>query len=190
MIGWAESATSLCLFIIPINRKFGATDTPRAVIGLIVVNSLLLLVNYAVKPSELLFKNYGFTPAHPHALTLFTSIFLHIGFWHLAGNMFFLWMFGKDVENSFGTLLFLPVYFLCGLGGNFLHYLFNLDSTIPCVGASGAISGIVGCFFVLFPNARFDSAFYLGWIHLGTVPSNTKAAVCWLSLKWRGDVFR
>ena len=148
------------MFIFPINRKFSSTDAPRAVLSLIVVNSLLLLTNYAVESPELLFEHYGFTPAHPRAFTLLTSIFLHVGFWHLAGNMFFLWMFGKDVENSFGTWLFLLVYLLCGLGGNALHYLFNLDSTIPCVGASGAISRIAGCFLVLFPNARFDLAIY------------------------------
>jgi membrane associated rhomboid family serine protease len=165
------------VFIYPINREFGARNTPRTVIGLIVVDSLLLLTNYVVKSPGLLFKTYGFTPAHPQALTLFTSMFLHTGFLHLAGNMFFLWMFGKDVENSFGTWLFLPVYLLCGLGGSFLHYLFNLDSTIPCIGASGAISGIVGCFLVLFPKARFDLEFYIGWIHIGTMPTQTKAAV-------------
>jgi membrane associated rhomboid family serine protease len=165
------------LFIIPINREFGAKNTPRAVLSLIVIDSLLLLTNYAVKSPELLFKTYGFTPAHPQVLTLFTSMFLHTGFWHLVGNMFFLWMFGKDVENSLGTWLVLPVYLLCGLGGSFLHYVFNFDSAIPCIGASGAISGIVGCFFVLFPKARFDLEFYLGWIHLGTIPSHTTAAV-------------
>jgi membrane associated rhomboid family serine protease len=144
---------------------------------LIVVNSAILLVTYFVGDSRQVFLPYGFIPASPRLLTLFTSMFLHAGFWHPAGNSCFLWMFGKQVEKSIGPYLFLPVYLICGLGGNFLHALFSPSSIIPCVGASGAISGIAGFFLVLFPMADFDLVFYFGWIRLGRVESHAKAAV-------------
>ncbi len=110
-------------------------------------------------------------------LTLVTSMFLHAGWLHLLGNMWFLWMFGKDIENSIGMWLFGLVYFLCGLGGALLHYALNIGSLVPCVGASGAISGIMGCFFVLFPNADFDLAVYLGWFRITSIRTHTAAAV-------------
>lgn len=103
---------------------------------MIVVNSAILLVTYFVGDSRQVFLHYGFIPASPRLLTLFTSMFLHAGFWHLAGNSCFLWMFGKQVEKSIGPYLFLPVYLICGLGGNFLHALFSPSSIMPCVGAS------------------------------------------------------
>lgn len=104
-------------------------------------------------------------------------MFLHAGILHLLGNMWFLWMFGKEVEKSFGPWLFALVYLLCGAGGSLLHLLFNINSSLPCVGASGAISGIVGCFFVLFPKADFDLAIYFGWFRIATIKSHTTAAV-------------
>ena len=72
-------------------------------------------------------------------------MFLHSGFWHFAGNMFFLWMFAYRLENTFGKLLFAVMYIVCGCGATALDYAFNRSSSVPCVGASGAISGIVGC---------------------------------------------
>ncbi len=72
---------------------------------------------------------------------------------------------------------FLPVSLACGVGASALHYLLNLSSSIPCVGASGAISGIVGIYFVLFPKSRFDLCIYLGWWHIKTIPARTHAAV-------------
>lgn len=145
--------------------------------GLILVNSLLLLLTSFVGSQQVLFSTYGFVPSHPHLSTAITSMFLHVGFWHLFGNMWFLWMFGCQVERAFGYWLFCFVYLFCGLGGSFLHYLLNSTSILPCVGASGAISGIAGCFFILFPRAKFDLVFYLGWATLKTVHTGTHVAV-------------
>jgi membrane associated rhomboid family serine protease len=164
------------MFILPIAKDNPMKSVPCVVIALIMVNSVLLIATYA-GPGQQLFQDYGFIPAQTHVSTLFCSMFLHAGFWHLVGNMWFLWMFGNQVENMFGWWLFLPVYLLCGVGAAGLHYLFNPSSTIPCVGASGAISGIVGIYFVLFPRARFDLEIYLGWWHLKTIPARTQAAV-------------
>jgi len=96
--------------------------------------------------------------------------------------MWFLWMFGNRVENTIGPWFFGLVYLACGLGGSLLHYSFNSGSMIPCVGASGAISGIVGCFFVLFPKANFDLIFYFRWIELKTIHTYTHVAVgAWIA---------
>jgi membrane associated rhomboid family serine protease len=114
-------------------------------------------------------------------------MFLHAGFWHLfgsflAGSLLLRWMFGNRVENTFGPWLFSLVYLACGLGGNLLHYVFNSTSSIPCVGASGAISSIVGCFFVLFPKANFDLVIYFRLMTLKTIHTHTQAAIgAWIA---------
>ena len=87
-------------------------------------------------------------------LPLLTSMFLHSGFAHIAGNMLFLWIFGDNVEDYFGHLLYLFFYLVCGVGSALLHVLFNLDSTLPSLGASGAISGVMGAYLVFYPHSR------------------------------------
>ena len=151
------------------------------VFGLVVVNGLLLIAAYYFS-FKTVFSEYGFIPAQPHVLNSLTSMFLHAGFWHFAGNMFFLWMFGYRVENTFGRWLFLLVYLTCGFGADALHYVMNSHSTVPSVGASGAISGIVGCYFVLFPKSRFDIEVYFFRFHVKTIPTQTHGAVgAWIA---------
>lgn len=85
--------------------------------------------------------------------SLFTSMFLHGGFMHLAGNMLFLWVFGNNIEDRLGKIKFVVFYLLVGLAGSLAHVWFNPDSAVPTVGASGAISGLLGAYAVLFPRA-------------------------------------
>lgn len=85
---------------------------------------------------------------------LLTSMFLHGGLAHIAGNMLFLWIFGDNVEDYFGHLPYLLFYLGCGIAAGGLHILFNLNSPLPAVGASGAISGVMGAYLILFPHAR------------------------------------
>ena len=87
-------------------------------------------------------------------LPLLTSMFLHSGLLHLAGNMLFLWIFGDNVEESFGHFAYLLFYLVCGVGAGLLHVLFNLHSTLPALGASGAISGVMGAYLILYPRER------------------------------------
>jgi membrane associated rhomboid family serine protease len=114
-------------------------------------------------------------------------MFLHAGFWHLAGNLFFFWfffwMFGNKVENLLGPWLFAATYLLGGFGRDSLLHALNPYSPIPCVGASGAISGIAGCFLVPFPSTRFDLIHYLGYLRLGATETQAGAAV----LAWFGE---
>jgi len=90
----------------------------------------------------------------PNLFTLFTSMFLHGGFGHLFGNMLYLWIFGDNVEALTGHGRFLVFYIGCGLAAAFCQILFNPQSNVPMIGASGAISGVLGAYFIRFPGAR------------------------------------
>jgi membrane associated rhomboid family serine protease len=81
-------------------------------------------------------------------------MFLHSGFLHIAGNMLFLWIFGDNVEDFFGHFTYLLFYLVCGIGAGLLHVFFNLHSSVPAIGASGAISGVMGAYILLYPRAR------------------------------------
>ena len=90
----------------------------------------------------------------PPEVTLVTSLFLHGGWMHLIGNMLYLWVFGNNIEDEFGHFKFLAFYLLCGIVAGLAHAAQDPSSTVPLVGASGAISGILGAYVVLYPNAR------------------------------------
>ena len=90
----------------------------------------------------------------PFWSTLLTSMFLHGGWMHLGGNMLYLWIFGDNLEHRMGHARFLVFYLLCGLGAGAAHIVFNSGSTVPTVGASGAISGVLGGYLLLFPGNR------------------------------------
>src|SRR5258708_33716386 len=85
---------------------------------------------------------------------IFTSMFLHSGFMHIAGNMLFLWIFGDNVEDYFGHFPYLLFYLVCGIGSGLTHIIFNFHSPLPALGASGAISGVMGAYIILYPRAR------------------------------------
>jgi len=93
-------------------------------------------------------------PEFPLPLTLFTSMFLHGGFLHLAGNMLYLWVFGNNVEDQTGHLRFLAFYLLCGVAAAGTQIVASPDSQIPMIGASGAIAGVLGAYMLMFPHAR------------------------------------
>jgi len=101
-------------------------------------------------------------------LPLVTSMFLHAGIAHLLGNMLFLWIFGDNVEAAFGHFWYLLFYFFCGVGSGLVHIAFNLNSHIPALGASGAISGVLGAYIVLEPRNRILT---LVFIFLVRVPA-------------------
>jgi membrane associated rhomboid family serine protease len=100
----------------------------------------------------------------PPALTTVTSMFMHGGWMHLIGNMLYLWIFGDNVEDSMGHLRFAVFYVLCGLAAVLAQALPEPESTIPMVGASGAISGVLGAYLLLFPHARVLVAIPLGFV--------------------------
>jgi len=83
-----------------------------------------------------------------------TSMFLHVGWMHIISNMWILWIFGDNVEDRMGSLRFFIFYMLCGVLAGVVHVLFNADSTVPTIGASGAIAGVLGAYFLLYPTAK------------------------------------
>jgi rhomboid family protein len=165
------------MFIVPVSDDDYLGRTPYVVVALAIVNLLMLAATYLLSSSQAVFSKYGFVPADPHFLTAISSMFLHAGILHYVGNMFFLWMFGYRIENTFGSWLFAIVYLVCGLGGTALDYTLDPTSAIPSVGASGAISGIVGCYFVLFPKSRFNIEVYFLRFHVDTIPAHTRGAI-------------
>jgi membrane associated rhomboid family serine protease len=105
-----------------------------------------LIAQYGLIPAKIDFSDWT-------TLTPFiTSQFLHGGFFHIASNLWFLWIFGDNVEERLGFFFFPIFYLFAGIFGAFLQYIFASDSTIPIIGASGAIAGVLGAYFVLFPN--------------------------------------
>ena len=135
---------------------------------LILVNVLVFLYQYSLPPHtfKVFMTTYATIPARfpawlsGHAplesafVPLLTSMFLHSGFLHIAGNMLFLWIFGDNVEDFFGHLGYFFFYLVCGIGAGLLHVLFNFYSNVPAIGASGAISGVMGAYMLLYPRAR------------------------------------
>lgn len=97
---------------------------------------------------------YGFRPAHPSLSALFVSLFLHANLLHLFGNMLFLWIYGDNVEHRLGVGRYLACYIATGLAATSFHAVFDFDSNLPLVGASGAISGVLGLYFLWFPHNR------------------------------------
>lgn len=96
----------------------------------------------------------GSVPIDAALVPALTSMFLHSGWLHLIGNMLFLYIFGDNVEDRLGHFRFILFYIASGLGGILLHFVFNAGSAVPTVGASGAIAGVMGAYFLLFPSAR------------------------------------
>jgi membrane associated rhomboid family serine protease len=103
----------------------------------------------------------GHAPASVAIFPLFSSMFLHGGLMHLLGNMLFLYIFGDNVEDTFGHIGYLFFYLLCGIGSGLIHVLFNWGSGIPALGASGAISGVMGAYAVLFPHHKILTFFFI-----------------------------
>ena len=100
---------------------------------------------------------------------MFTSMFLHGGLMHLLGNMLFLYVFGDNVEDYFGHVGYLIFYLFCGVGSSFVHVLFNWNSSLPAIGASGAISGVMGAYAVLYPRANVLMLFFVFLIPIPAV---------------------
>jgi membrane associated rhomboid family serine protease len=96
----------------------------------------------------------GHAPLQAAFLPLLTSMFLHAGIAHILGNMLFLWIFGDNVEDFYGHFTYLVFYLVCGIGAGTLHVLFNWNSMLPSLGASGAISGVMGAYLILYPRSR------------------------------------
>jgi membrane associated rhomboid family serine protease len=132
--------------------------TPIVTYILIVLNVVFFLIE--LNGGDPFVMQWAFVPsrfiANPVAdfPTLFTSMFMHAGLLHIGGNMLYLWIFGDNVEDRFGHVKFIIFYLLCGLAATGAQLIFSLGSSIPNLGASGAIAGVLGAYLLLFPKAR------------------------------------
>jgi membrane associated rhomboid family serine protease len=155
--------------MIPLRSETPRRKFPIVNLLLIVANLLVFVYQLSLPPrtGELLVQQFGLIPlraeralAHPGPglvpaiVPLVTSMFLHGGFLHILGNMLFLWVFGGNVEDRLGHLRYLGLYFICGIGAGLAQIAVNWGSRLPSIGASGAISGVMGAYIVLFPGAR------------------------------------
>nr|WP_199305918.1 rhomboid family intramembrane serine protease [Pseudanabaena sp. FACHB-2040] len=123
-----------------------------------------LFQNFAIVPSQLTeaFQSGDPTQITAQSLTLITSQFLHGGFLHLGGNMLFLWVFGNNIEEKLGRVPYLFFYLACGALAGLAQWFFSMQSSIPTVGASGAIAGVLGAYILRFPKARILTLIPLG----------------------------
>lgn len=188
-------------------------DNPRILIpyvtyGIIAINILVFVIQFNMGISsqmaeENFIYSFGFIPANFSFITIFTSMFLHGGFSHIMGNMWFLWVFGDNVEGVLGHAKYALFYILCGVAATISQLLINPASTIPMVGASGAIAGVLGMYMIRFPKAnvhvfafiiiffttfRIPALFVLGfWFFnqltngLGSLGFNTTGGVAWFA---------
>jgi membrane associated rhomboid family serine protease len=156
--------------MIPLKDMSPRRSVPLMTILLIIANVLVFFYQIGLTPraGDAFIMTYGLVPAKiqmalagtPHVtigdalVPLFTCMFLHGGWLHILGNMWFLWIFGGNVEDRLGPLTFLLFYLVCGIASGITQAVFSWGSHIPSVGASGAISGVLGAYIVFFPYAR------------------------------------
>jgi len=156
--------------MIPLRDTIQARRTPIITVGLIMANVVIFIYELSLPANKLeqLFHLWGMVPArffHPQwashtgypPLSFWsfgTSMFLHGGWMHLVSNMWALWLFGDNVEDRMGHIRFFLFYLFCGILAGLAHLVFHPGSTIPTIGASGAIAGVMGAYFLLFPFSR------------------------------------
>ena len=149
--------------MFPISDVIPSRTAPVVTVAIIVVNALVFLYQLSLpEPALQLFvARYAVVPAYFHPATLVTSQFLHGGILHVGGNMLYLWIFGDNVEDRLGHVRFFIFYLFAGIAAAILQILFNPFSRIPMIGASGAIAGVMGAYFVLYPQSRVLTVVFL-----------------------------
>jgi len=172
---------------IPIRDENRSQTTPHITRILIIINVIVFILllyfeffteDITVRQFKSLYNSLSMVPADilqaKNLHTLFTSMFLHADIFHLGGNMLFLYIFGDNVEDAFGHSLYLLFYFICGLAADFVHILSLTtpgELVIPTLGASGAISGVMGAYIMLYPRARIQTLVLAYIITVVSVPA-------------------
>lgn len=170
--------------MIPLRDTTPSRRVPFVTAGLILANSAVFIYQFLLGPGEEEFvTRYAAIPvevlhwgsydhAFPFPYTLFSAMFLHGGLLHLGGNMLFLWIFGDNVEDFFGHVRFVLFYLFCGVCSSLAHIVTAVNSPVPMIGASGAISGVLGAYFLLYPTAGVDTLiFFLFFIRVIRIPA-------------------
>jgi membrane associated rhomboid family serine protease len=142
--------------MIPLRDVIPSRTTPFVTVAIIVVNALAWIYELSLSDSVLpgFLRVFGVVPADFHSATLLTSMFLHGSWLHVIGNMWYLWIFGDNIEDRLGHGRYVLFYLLCGAGAAIGHVIAEPSSMLPTIGASGAIAGVMGAYFVLYPRSR------------------------------------
>ena len=155
--------------MIPLRDIIPSRTTPYITITIIAINVMAWLFELSL-PRDVLpvfLQVYGVVPGDFHAPTLISSMFLHGGWSHVIGNMWYLWIFGDNIEDRLGHARFIVFYLLCGITAALGQIVVDPYSTLPTIGASGAIAGVMGAYFVLYPHSRVLTL--IPWIFLQVV---------------------
>ena len=166
--------------MLPLKDDSPRSITPYVNYFLIVLNLAVFYFEWTLGPRSLRNFEYQFAfvprnvegwlhgavPAGYAIIPFFSSMFLHANWWHVIANMWFLRIFGDNVEDRLGHFGYLVFYLMCGVGADLAHFIFNFNSRVPAVGASGAIAGVMGAYFVLYPRARVLTwwVFFVFWL--------------------------
>ncbi|HWC98523.1 MAG TPA: rhomboid family intramembrane serine protease [Candidatus Sulfopaludibacter sp.] len=142
--------------MFPIRDSQPSYSKPIVTVLLIVINILVFLFEFSMDPYTLnaFIAAYGLVPDQFHVSAIFTAMFMHAGWLHVLGNMWFLWIFGDNIEDILGHGKYLLFYLLCGVAAAVAQTFLNPFSRVPMVGASGAIAGVMGAYLVKFPRAE------------------------------------
>jgi len=181
--------------MFPIRDHNPSGRTPFVTWALIAANVGIFLAYWPLfddpRALTLFFYDYAMVPAlvtHEGAYSgIVSSMFLHGGWLHLAGNMLFLWIFGDNMEDEMGHLGYLAFYFACGIGAALTQVMAAPDATVPTVGASGAIAGVMGGYLLLFPKARVDILILIVFfVRIVTIPAWIMLAI-WFAIQLFGS---
>jgi membrane associated rhomboid family serine protease len=149
--------------MIPLRSSEPHYTRATVTLAIIAVNVAVFLFQLSMPGSlqNRFIMQYGLVPDRLHYSHILTSMFIHGGFLHIAGNMWFLWIFGRGVEDLLGHAKYLFLYFACGIAAALFFVLLNSNSTVPTVGASGAIAGVMGAYLVKFPRAYIRTLVFI-----------------------------
>jgi membrane associated rhomboid family serine protease len=161
--------------MFPVSDVIPSRTTPVVTIAIIILNAIAFLFELTLSDRELdeFVQAFGVVPASFSWMAVLTSMFLHGGWLHFLGNMLYLWIFGDNVEDRLGHLRYLVFYLFCGAIAALGQTITNPYSAVPMVGASGAIAGVMGAYFVLYPHSRVLTAvfifFYLDLVEIPAI---------------------
>lgn len=156
--------------MFPISDSVKSQKTPFVTFILIAVNVYVFVRYLFLGDTNAIIEEYALTPSlvnfsdYSTLIPFITSQFLHGGFFHILSNMLFLWVFGDNVEERMGRIKFLLMYLAAGIAGGLLQYVLSATSSIPMIGASGAVSGVLGAYYVFFPHHKIKSIVFLFFV--------------------------
>lgn len=151
--------------MFPLRDTQPSYSKPIVTVALIVINILVFLFEFSLDDysKNAFIGTFGLVPDRFHFANVLTSMFLHGGWVHVLGNMWFLWIFGDNIEDILGHGKYLLFYLLCGVGAAMTQVYFSPDSRVPMVGASGAIAGVMGAYMMKFPYSRISTLIFLAF---------------------------